>query len=86
MENMIELGSIVKPRYSDMELMIIGYYPINEENGITYDYLCVSHVVGMLDSDSLIAINEEAIEKVVFHGYRNEDADKFIAELSKFNK
>ena len=86
MENLIELGSIVKLKYSVMEFMIIGYYPIYEGNGKTYDYLCVSHVVGMLDNDSLIAINEEAIEEVVFHGFRNEDADKFIDELSKISK
>ncbi len=68
MDNILELGSVIKLKNSGVELMVIGYNPIKEEDNETYDYLCVNQFLGMVNEENLLAVKEEAIESVVFHG------------------
>ena len=73
MMSLYPVGTVVKLKESDIELVIIGYARKDPESGIMYDYVGVHAVYGMSLSTDLIFFNEEHIEEVVFRGFEDDD-------------
>lgn len=70
----LPLGSIVRVRGSVKKLMVLsrGTFPVIKGVTTYYDYGVCTYPEGII-GDSLIYINQEDIQEVVFSGYRDED-------------
>lgn len=79
MDELLPIGSIVKVEKDTwIQLMIIGYYPFNEEDETIYHYTGVLYPYGIEDEHSFFVFNTEDITDVVFRGYLNEEGEKVI--------
>lgn len=70
----LPLGSIVRVRGSVKKLMVLsrGTFPVIKGVTTYYDYGVCTYPEGII-GDSLIYINQEDIQEVIFSGYRDED-------------
>lgn len=70
----LPLGSIVRVRGSVKKLMILsrGTFPMIRGAAAYHDYGVCAYPEGII-GDSLIYINHEDIQEIVFSGYRDED-------------
>ena len=90
-DNMLNIGSIVKTRTSIADLMVIGY--TNIENDILYDYIGCPYPVGIINSTQVITFNNDDIEEVVANGYSNGSEQQFkenylkaLSEMENYEK
>lgn len=80
----LPLGTVVLLKGATKKLMISGYYPIDEESKKLYDYAACIWPVGYLDSKTMIVFDSDAIEKICFEGYSDDEQKKFIDGVKKF--
>ncbi len=72
MNSYLPIGSVVKIKESDVNLMIIGYnFPKDDK---IYDYVAVIHLVGIGlkmagRSTDLVVFNRSSVKEVFFVGY-----------------
>lgn len=75
-DKLLPIGTIVKLKQPDtICMMIIGYYPIDEEAGQMYEYLTVLYPQGILSKESLFLMDLSEIKEVVFRGYADEESE-----------
>ena len=81
-EKYLPIGSIVKLKNNDNEIMIIGYYSVEYNDMVEiYDYLGCLYPEGLLLKNDFISFNHEDIVNCLFKGFENE---KFVAMKKKF--
>ena len=69
---LLTIGSVVKVKGSIVQRMITGYLRAATD-GRVFDYASVPYPVGMGDSASLLVFNADAVEEVLFEGYKDEN-------------
>lgn len=79
MNETLPIGSVVKTKENDIQLMITGYDNTHEE--INYDYTAVIHPTGIeyLTEEiqqNVFYFNQEEIEEVYFVGYIDKDVNE----------
>lgn len=68
MSEMLPLGTVIKKKNENHELMIYGYFPTNVETKETKDYLCCLFPEGI--NEKCWHVNNNEIEKTCFIGYQ----------------
>ena len=80
-EKYLPIGSIVKLKNNDNEIMIVGYYSVEYNDMVEiYDYLGCLYPEGLLLKNDFISFNHEDIVNCLFKGFENE---KFVAMKKK---
>ena len=80
-EKYLPIGSIVKLKNNDNEIMIAGYYSVEYNDMVEiYDYLGCLYPEGLLLKNDFISFNHDDIANCVFKGFENE---KFVAMKKK---
>lgn len=75
---MLEIGSIVYLKSGNQKLMILSRGAIVQEKNeqILYDYVACLYPFGYVEQQ-MIYFNEENIDKILYHGFRDEDEERF---------
>lgn len=84
MERLLALGTVVKAAVGGKQtarLMIIGYYPRNNQDGQVYDYATVLYPIGMSYEPAIQCINHKLILAVEKEGYLDEEGAAFTEGL-----
>lgn len=76
--NTLPLGSVVKLKKGERKLMITSRVPLYNNKGTIgyFDYAGCLHPVGQ-NGQQTFFFNEEDIEEVFFHGYIDEEEEKY---------
>ncbi len=69
MEELLPLGTIITVKGQEEELMIIGYYPV--DNNRLYTYTACLYPYG-IDDEKTILITNDKIDKIHFYGYQTQ--------------
>lgn len=72
---MLEIGSIVYLKKGSRKVMILNRGPIVKEK-VYFDYTGCVYPVGLILSE-VFYFNEENIDKVLFHGFHDQDEDRY---------
>ena len=82
---LLPLGTVVMLKGGKKRLMIIGFYPLNEEKtGKAYDYIGCLFPEGLLVADKLAMFNHNQIEKVHHEGLLDAEEEEFKEKLEDF--
>ncbi|MDC7292704.1 MULTISPECIES: DUF4176 domain-containing protein [unclassified Butyrivibrio] len=78
MEKLYPIGTIVRLKKGQVDIMITGVCPLYNDNGTIgyYDYSACLYPHGQTDQNSLF-FNEEDIDEVLFTGYEDEHFEKY---------
>ena len=74
------IGSVVKLRDAEKELMIIGILPTNED--VQYDYLAVLYPEGYINDKYVFLFNHDDILEVKYLGYMDSSYQMFRSGLN----
>lgn len=82
---LLPLGSIIKVKGSEKEIMITGFYQIQvaDSNQEIFDYIGCLWPEGIVDTDQNLFFNNVDIDKVLFKGFVNEEEDVFKEKLEQ---
>ncbi len=80
-ENLLPIGSIVLLKGAKRKLMITGRIVSDEKNVDIYDYVGCIYPEGMTGGDSLFFFNRDALERVYFIGFQDEEELSFKTEV-----
>lgn len=80
--DVLAIGSVVTLKGRKEKRMITGYLRVLPD-GRVFDYASVPFPVGAGDPQSGVLFNADAIESVLFEGYREEDFPKVAEFLEK---
>ena len=89
MEQLLALGTVVKAavgKGQTARLMIIGYYPQDNQDGSVYEYATVLYPFGMCFEPAVQCINSRLIIEVEKNGYMDQEADAFTKGLPELIK
>lgn len=80
-DTLLAIGTIVKLKNIDaVDMMILGYYPIDKDMNEMYEYLAVIYPQGILNENSFFLLNSTDIAEVVYQGYADEES-KLLREM-----
>lgn len=79
-KNLLPVGSVVRVKEAEKNLMVIGI--LMENAGNTYDYAAFLHPEGYIDEEHLYLFNHEDVEEVLFIGYMNAEFQVFRGTLA----
>lgn len=79
---LLPLGTVVRRKENKLPLMIIGYYPYDEEENL-WQYIGVNIILGTGLKEEKLAFNEDGIEEVLFTGYRDQKGEEYRKELAE---
>ena len=84
-EKFLPIGSVVKVKENDKQLMITGYLPVREKDGKkeVYDYLGCVYPLGVVKTDINAVFNRADIEKILYIGHVDDDCKKLIETLQE---
>lgn len=84
---MLAIGSILYLKEGSQKLMVISRNMLAKENDIImlYDYMACKYPVGY-DVKQSFYFNEENIDRVVFHGYMDEDEERITELFTQWRK
>ena len=74
MEKLYPLGTVIRLKNSVSIVMIIGYYPVNHMTQKIYHYVAVSYPMGICKGNTMILLDEESIDEVIYEAYANDEA------------
>ena len=78
-EEILPLGSVVKIKKFGEKLMIAG---VNQKvDDEVFHYAAFIHPYGYVGPKKMLFFNSDAIEKVFFRGYEDEDAIDFFEDI-----
>ena len=83
MNKILSIGTIVKVRgmYDGVNLMIIGYFPIEKETEKIFDYSVILYPQGLVGERSVFLFFDEDIEDIIFEGYSDDESEEFRKAL-----
>lgn len=79
-ENLLPVGSVVLLRGADKRVVIVGRIQAMEGSDKIYDYSACPFPEGLVSSDSFVFFDHEAIERLYFIGFQDEEELRFRAE------
>ena len=77
----LPVGSIVRLKGGERNVIIIGYTPIEAGKTEMWDYLGGMWPTGVITSDRNLLFNRDQIEEVIFEGFTNEVELDFRTKL-----
>lgn len=84
MSDLLPVGSVVvADKEEDIELMIVGYFPVDISTNTCYQYLAASFPSGVEADTPYNMFNHSDIVKVIFEGYSTEQSKKDLAQLAE---
>ena len=85
-EEFLPIGSVVKLKGAQKNLMVTGYLSIIPETREEFDNCGCLWPIGYLDSKTLTLFNKDAIEKVIHEGYSDAEQKEFSQKLIELSK
>jgi len=79
-KRLFPIGSVVRLKEAEKELMVIGILPINEEK--QYDYLAVLYPEGYINDKYVFLFNHDDIVEVKYLGYMDSSYQMFRSGLN----
>lgn len=80
-KDMLPIGSIVLLKGGNKRIMICGRVQTRVGENTIYDYSACYYPEGVVGSDSMFFFNRDAIERVYFIGFQDEDELNFRANV-----
>ena len=80
-EDLLPIGTVVLLQGAKTKLMITGRILSDEKLEQIYDYVGVIYPVGATGEENQYFFNRDAIERVYFIGYQDEDEIRFKNEV-----
>jgi hypothetical protein len=77
----LPVGSVVRLKGGERNVIIIGYTPIEAGKTEMWDYLGGMWPTGVITSDRNLLFNRDQIEEVIFEGFTNEVELDFRTKL-----
>ena len=78
------IGSVVLLKDAIKKVMIFGVKQIDKSTDIEYDYIGVVWPEGNMGDGTQFFFNHDAIDKVVFRGFENDERETFIEKLAEY--
>ena len=85
-EKYLPIGTVVKLKKVDKNVMIIGFCGLNKNDDKVFDYVGCLYPEGILSSNEVSMFNHDQIENVLFNGYINEEEKMFKDNLNNLLK
>ena len=83
MDGLLPVGSVVLLKGGTRKTIIMGYLQFDEnDKSKIYDYMGVPFPEGYMGMGSAFLFNHDAVEKVFFKGYEDENVSKLMAVMS----
>lgn len=80
---LLPIGSVVKLKDAEKEIMITGFYTVSEsDTSKIYDYSACLYPEGIVSSDKNLLFNHDQIEKVLYFGFNGEQEKTFKQNLA----
>lgn len=76
-KNMLPTGSVVLLKGGEKRVMICGRIQAKANDDTIYDYSACYYPEGLIDPSSIFFFNRDAIERVFFIGYQDEEELEF---------
>ncbi|MCR4908001.1 MAG: DUF4176 domain-containing protein [Lachnospiraceae bacterium] len=80
-KNLLPIGSVVLLNGAKTKLMITGRIISDEKMETIYDYVGCPYPFGMMGDENQFFFNRDAIERVYFIGFQNEEELQFQSEV-----
>jgi len=80
-KDMLPIGTVVLLKGGNKRIMIIGRIQTKAGDDRIFDYSACYYPQGMIGSDSIFFFDRDAIEKVFFRGYEDEEEQMFRTEV-----
>ncbi len=80
-KDMLPVGSVVLLKEGNKRIMICGRIQAKVDDNKVYDYSACYYPEGLVDSSSVFFFNRDAIERVFFIGYQDEEELEFRAQV-----
>lgn len=81
-EKFLPIGTVVILKNAKKRIMITGFCSIDQNNeNKMYDYCGCLYPEGTISSKQVLLFNHEQIDKIYFMGYKDEEWQKFQANL-----
>ena len=80
-KNMLPLGSVVRLKEAEVNVMIIGRVIVNGNDSQIYDYVSCVYPIGIAGQNEMVFFNRDAIELVKFIGFQDEEELSFRSEV-----
>ena len=74
-ENILPIGSVIRVKEANKQMMIIGI--LQEVEGVQYDYIGVLYPEGFLTPEQVFLFNHEDIDDISFLGYMDIEHQAF---------
>ena len=90
--NKLPIGTIVSLNGGTKKVMIVGFYPIDKNNNVMYEYSGCLYPEGFLSNSKMVVFNHNQIEKVYYLGFSDQEELEFRQQLNtlinnnKFNR
>lgn len=78
---MLPLGSVIKIK--ERKYVIAGYRPMEKDGAVAVGYLLLPYPLGYLNKNGLFLCPAAQVEEVLFEGYQNERAGRFLESVQK---
>ena len=76
-KNMLPTGSVVLLKGGEKRVMICGRIQAKAKDDTIYDYSACYYPEGLIDPSSIFFFNRDAIERIFFIGYQDEEELEF---------
>lgn len=85
MSNLLPLGTVVRAKIKEavIDLMIIGYYPVDEKTGEIYNYTAIIYPMGMNLAVGTVLLAEENIEGIIQEGYTSKEYGAILDDYER---
>lgn len=81
---LLPIGTVVLLKGATHRLMIMGYTPMRQENGLRiFDYWGCFYPEGLLELDKTLVFDRDRIDKVFAEGYSDDEEKEFRAKIEK---
>ncbi len=76
-ENLLPIGSVVLLKGGNKRIMICGRIQAKDGENVIYDYSACYYPEGIIDPESMFFFNRDAIEKIYFIGFQDNEELEF---------
>lgn len=83
MKDLLPIGSVILPKEATKSLLIVGIMQADED-GNSYDYICVPFPEGYINAETFFLLNHEDVEKVYFVGCINAESQTYIQMIKNY--
>ena len=81
--DILPVGSVVRLQGGKMNVMVIGFTPVEKGKDKIWDYLGAMWPAGVISSDRNLLFNHDQIERVIYKGYSDDVELEFRNKLEK---